>query len=123
MKINHLNLPVPDVAATRRFFEDYFGFTTRETKGDNMLSVLEDEAGFSLVIMAQSFNRNGNTTYPDAQHIGFLVATIEEVNRIYERLLTSDVALPQAPSNMRGVFGFYFHAPGNILTEISCAQN
>ena len=121
MKLNHLNLPVENVAETRQFFEQYLGFTTVETKGDNMLSVMQDEDGFSLVIMANNFNRNGNSKYPDALHIGFLVSSKEEVNELYDKLKAGRVALEHAPSNMRGVYGFYFHAPGNILTEVSCA--
>lgn len=62
-------------------------------------------------------------TQMPALHIGFFVATREEVIALYERLKTSDITLAQEPSNRRGVFGFYFHAPGNILTEVSTALN
>lgn len=122
MKLNHLNLPVENVAETRTFFEQYLDFKCIETKGNDMLSVLLDPDGFMLVLMANSFNRNGNITYPDALHIGFLLNTKEEVTDLYDRLKNSGVALEQQPSNMRGVYGFYFHAPGNIVTEISCAN-
>ena len=123
MKLNHLNLPVENVAEARQFFEQYFGFRTFETRGDNLLSVLLDEHGFTLVLMANSFNRHGNSSYPDAHHIGFLVATKAEVEGIYDKLNAGGIPLEQSPSNMRGVYGFYFHAPGNILTEVSCALN
>lgn len=119
MQLNHLNLPVEDVAASRRFFEQYFGFETIDTKGDDMLAVLSGSDGFSLVLMANSFNRKGNAAYPDAFHIGFLLGTKEEVTALYNRLLSGGVPV-QEPGSRRGVFGFYFHAPGPILTEVSC---
>jgi catechol 2,3-dioxygenase-like lactoylglutathione lyase family enzyme len=119
MKLNHLNLPVENVAESREFFEQYFDFKCIDTKGNDMLSVLIGTNGFTLVLMANQFNRNSHSTYPDALHIGFFVDTEEEVTGIYNRLKSGGIPLDQEPSNMRGVFGFYFHAPGNILTEVS----
>ncbi len=123
MKLNHLNLPVADVAATRTFFEEYFSFRCIETKGSDMLSVLSGPDDFTLVLMAGNFNRNDNHNYPDAFHIGFFVPTREEVTQTYERLKAGGIELAQEPASMRGTFGFYFHAPGGILTEVSCAAN
>ena len=50
MKLNHVNIAVPDVAATRAFFEDFFGLKCTETKGENVLSVLVDGEGFVLIL-------------------------------------------------------------------------
>ncbi|NML20869.1 VOC family protein [Pseudoflavitalea sp. G-6-1-2] len=119
MQINHLNFPVSDVAQTRSFFEKHFNFTCREVKGDNMLVVLENETGFVLTLMSTDFNRNGNSVYPDAFHMGFLVNDQETVRSVWKRLSNGGVVLEQEPRNMRGVFGFYLHAPGNILIEVS----
>jgi catechol 2,3-dioxygenase-like lactoylglutathione lyase family enzyme len=123
MQINHLNFPVSDVAATKSFFEQYFNFTCREVKGDNMMAILESEEGFVLTLMSENFNRNGNSTYPDAFHMGFLLADREKVQSTWQRLHNDGVVLDQEPHNMRGVFGFYFHAPGNILIEVSTIAN
>ncbi|SDP48190.1 Predicted lactoylglutathione lyase [Mucilaginibacter sp. OK268] len=120
MKLNHINLPVTDVAASISFFEQYFNFKCAEIKGDNLLAVLQGSDGFTLVLMADSFNRNGNTTYPDAFHIGFFVESREQVTDIYNRLLEGGYATEHPPGNLRGSFGFYFNAPGNLLTEITC---
>ena len=122
MKLNHINLPVSDVTASKSFFEQYFNFKCVEIKGNNMLAILESADGFTLVLMADSFNRNGNTTYPDAFHIGFLQDTPAQVTDIYERLTQGGVAVAQAPGSLRGGFGFYFNAPGNILTEVTCNE-
>jgi catechol 2,3-dioxygenase-like lactoylglutathione lyase family enzyme len=123
MQINHLNFPVSDVAETKSFFEKYFNFTCREVKGDNMMAILESEEGFILTLMSLNFNKSGNSTYPDAFHIGFLVNDREKVQSIWLRLHNDGMVLEQEPHNMRGVFGFYFHCPGNILIEVSTSNN
>jgi catechol 2,3-dioxygenase-like lactoylglutathione lyase family enzyme len=123
MQINHLNFPVSDVAETKSFFEKHFNFTCREVKGDNMMAILESEEGFVLTLMSENFNKNGNSTYPDAFHMGFLVNDRENVLSVWQRLHNGGIVLDQEPHNMRGVFGFYFHAPGNILIEVSTVAN
>ena len=123
MQINHLNFPVSDVTETKSFFEKHFNFTCREVKGDNMMAILEGEDGFLLTLMSINFNKNGNSIYPDAFHMGFLVNDRDKVQSIWQRLQSDGVALDQEPHNMRGVFGFYLHAPGNILIEVSTVGN
>ena len=123
MQINHLNLTVTDVAETKSFFEKHFNFTCREIKGDNKLAILQNEDGFVLTLMSTDFNRNGNSTYPDAFHMGFLVNDRDQVQFIWQNLHNDGIALEQEPHNMRGVFGFYINAPGNILIEVSTVSN
>ena len=120
IKLNHINLPVTDVAASCKFFEQYFNFKCTSLKGNNMLAIMEGEDGFILVLMADSFNRDGNTNYPDAFHIGFLVDSHEQVTEVYDRLIKGGIVVTQSPGSLRGGYGFYFNAPGNILTEVSC---
>lgn len=120
MKLNHINLPVSDVAASSSFFEQYFNFKCTEKKGDNLIAILQGIDGFTLVLMANNFNRNGNSTFPDAFHVGFLLESRQDVTDVYNRLLAGGFAAEQAPANMRGGYGFYFNAPGNILTEVTC---
>ena len=50
MRLNHLNLTVPDVPRTREFFETYFGFRCVAEKGRDALAVLVDESGFLRVL-------------------------------------------------------------------------
>jgi catechol 2,3-dioxygenase-like lactoylglutathione lyase family enzyme len=120
IKLNHVNLPVADVAASSKFFEQYFNFKCSSVKGNNMLAILEGEDGFVLVLMANSFNRDGNSNYPDAFHIGFLVDGPKQVTEVYDRLIKGDINVTQPPGSLRGGYGFYFNAPGNILTEVTC---
>lgn len=119
MQINHLNFPVADVAQTKSFFEKYFDFTCTEIKGNHLMAILHNEEGFVLTLMSPEFNRNGDLTYPNAFHLGFLVNNRDEVQTIWHRLHNGGVVLEQEPHTMRGVFGFYLHAPGNILIEVS----
>lgn len=119
MQLNHLNLPVENVPQARAFFEKHFNFTCADVKGNDMLVVLHGENGFVLTLMSASFNRNGNNQYPDAFHMGFLVNSQEQVHAMWQNLKNDGVTLDQEPRNMRGVFGFYFQAPGNVLLEVS----
>lgn len=119
MKFNHINLPVEDVAATSKFFKQYFDFTHIETKGDNALTVLKGEDDFTLVLMSKAFNKNAEISYPDAFHIGFLVNSNEQVDKIYQRLIDGGVTLDKSPGQIRGQYGFYFKAPGDLLTEVT----
>ena len=123
MQINHLNFPVPDVMGTKSFFEKHFDFTCREVKGDNVLAILENGEGFVLTLMSMNFNKNGNSTYPDAFHMGFLLNNRAKVQSIWQSLHNDGIVLGQEPHNMRGAFGFYLHAPGNILIEVSTVDN
>ncbi len=118
MKLNHINLPVKDVAAAREFFETYFGFKTVDAKLNDTLSVLKGEDGFTLVVMSEKLNQNGNNAYPDAFHIGFFQSTDEEVNAMYARLKTGGIHLEQEPQLIRKTFGFYFRYQ-DVLIEIA----
>ncbi|MES2379327.1 MAG: VOC family protein [Bacteroidota bacterium] len=118
MKLNHLNLPVKDVTAAREFFETYFGFKSVDVKLNDTLSVLKGEDGFTLVIMSEKLNQNGNSVYPDAFHIGFFQSTDEEVTAMFERLKAGGIPLMQEPQLIRKTFGFYFTYQG-ILIEVA----
>jgi len=120
IKLNHVNLSVTDVVASSEFFERHFNFKCTDINGNNMLAVMEGKDGFILVLMADTFNRNGNNNYPDAFHIGFLVDSYEQVVEVYDRLKEAGVNVSQSPGPLRGGYGFYFNAPGNILTEVTC---
>lgn len=118
MQLNHLNLPVKDVPATRTFFETYFDFRCTDPKLNDSLSVLTGPDNFLLVLMHQRFNDKENHTYPDAFHIGFYLADENAVNAMYQRLQDGGIVLEQAPQLMRKTFGFYLRFDA-IMIEIT----
>ncbi|MBS0032234.1 VOC family protein [Chitinophaga sp. 22321] len=118
MQLNHLNLSVKDVPATRTFFETYFDFRNTDPKPNDSLSVLTGPDNFLLVLMNQRFNDQGNHAYPDAFHIGFYLEDKDAVNNMYQRLQAGGIVLEQAPQPMRKTFGFYLHFD-QIMIEIT----
>lgn len=114
MALNHLNLVVSNVADAVTLFETFFGFKCTEIKGNNVVAVLKDTNNFTLVIMIE---KNGNITYPDAFHIGFLLDDITAVNETYKKLKTGGVAVGEEPRKIRDGFGFYFTFD-NIMIEV-----
>jgi lactoylglutathione lyase len=111
MKLNHLNLSVPDVAHSARFFTEFFGLRCTEQKGTDTLSVLYDENGFALIL--SNFDRKMIPSYPKDFHLGFIQENEKQVNEIYERLQAAGYEV-NPPRRMHGSWGFYFTAPGKI---------
>lgn len=121
MRMNHLDLHVPDVAATSDFLVQHFGLTMREMRGVNGLAILDDEAGLEIVISKpiEKFGgadqmKFGVSTY----HIGFMLSEKDAVNRLYDTLKQAGAELWSEPQAMRGGWLFYCFAPGRILIEV-----
>lgn len=112
MTINHLNLCVPDVAATRAFFERFLGFQC--ARPNNSLSVLEDDAGFVLTMMKAK--PDDTTTYPGSFHVGFYVDEAA-VHALHERMRLAGIDVGDISAIHRGTM-FYVTAPGGVLIEI-----
>ena len=117
MTLNHINLVIADMEAAIALFEKHFGFTCTGIKGDNVISILKNNENFVLVLMSPRLNQNGNSTYPDAFHIGFMQESTDAVTAIYEKLRSSGVVLEQEPKKIRDSFGFYFHFD-NLMIEV-----
>jgi catechol 2,3-dioxygenase-like lactoylglutathione lyase family enzyme len=122
MILNHLDLYVPDVTATRTFFERHFGFRHQVTRGADRLAVLYDDAGLEMVI-SQPIPKLGGadqvglgaTTY----HIGFRLSSTKDVDTVFLGLRAGEAQQIDPPRKMRGRYLFYCLAPGNILVEVS----
>jgi catechol 2,3-dioxygenase-like lactoylglutathione lyase family enzyme len=115
MRLNHLNLTVPNVHQTREFFETYFGLRCVEGKDSDTLNVLVDESGFVLTL--NNFEKASEAGYPGAFHIGFMQESRERVDELYERLKSSGFDL-KPPKEFHGAWTFYFRAPGGFLVEV-----
>jgi len=123
MRLNHLDLHVPDVAATRDFFVRFFGLRHEETRGDNALAILRDDAGMVLII-SKPFARYGGTDQvaiaAQTYHIGFLLPDRAEVDATYAVLKAAEISFWHEPRDIHGGYVFYCTAPGNILVEVGC---
>lgn len=117
MKLNHMNLTVPNVRTARLFFETYFNFQCVDLKGDHLLAVLNGTDGFILTLMSETFNKNGVSAYPENFHFGFILDSKEEVYALYERLKAGHLPLEHEPGKIRNSFGFYFYFD-NLFIEI-----
>lgn len=121
MRLNHLDLHVPDVATTRDFFVSVFGLTEVETRGANGLAILRDDAGLELVLSRPVEKFGGADTVSvgrNTYHIGFMLPSREAVDAQYERAKAAGCELGQPPAAVRGVWSFYCFAPGQILIEV-----
>jgi catechol-2,3-dioxygenase len=114
MRLNHLNLTVPDVRRTREFFESYFGLRCLVERGGT-LAVLADESGFILNL--NNFDKVDKVEYPGAFHIGFMQESRERVDEIYPHLTSSGFDA-KPPREFHGAWTFYLRAPGGFLVEV-----
>ena len=126
MILNHLDLYVPDVTATREFFVRHFGFRHHATRGAGRLAILYDDAGLELVISQPISNLGGAeqvaldvTTY----HIGFRLSSTKNVDDVFVDLQAATSQPIEPPKKMRGRYLFYCLAPGNILVEVSAPSD
>jgi len=116
MRLNHLDLPTSDLAATRAFFVEHLDFSHERTLGQDGLSILRDSAG--LVLVLSRLQREGAQAFPKGFHIGFHFAKEAEVHALHARLSGAGLSIP-APSVQRGALAFYLEAPGDILIEVA----
>ena len=87
MHLNHLNLPVSDVAAAQSFFQQMLGFSLVRAGGD-ALAILDDGHGTTLVLMnvgRLNAGQDGNQPpdYPAGFHAGFIVDSRAEVDAVH----------------------------------------
>ncbi|MFC4810183.1 VOC family protein [Paenibacillus sp. GCM10023250] len=117
MKLNHLNVCVPDLNEAIAFFRDVFGFEYISRHG-NAIAVMRDDDGFSLVL---STMRAGGEGYPKDFHLGFYVDTIAGVDGFRRKLAAAGIAAEQ-PRRMRDGYTLYFTALGGLLFEVTSFQ-
>jgi lactoylglutathione lyase len=119
MTLNHINLPVGDVAANRDFFTKYFGMTTVMELGKNFLATLVDASGMVFNLSHFDKDKSAAIVYHKDLHIGFFVDSDEEVDRVHTRFAADEVGAG-APERREGRYGFYVKAPGGFDVEIAC---
>lgn len=114
MTLNHVNLAVPNVSQTQAFLETYFGFRA-VMKGNTALVVLSDDKG--LMVALSNFDKAAQVTYPEHFHIGFIQASMEAVDAIYQQLNEAGFVV-DPPRRFHGSWTFYIQAPGGFLIEV-----
>lgn len=117
MVINHLNLTVTDVIATRRFLEKYFGLRphTEGAKENPGFDILFDDNGMILTLI--KVRNHVEVKYPETFHIGFAVESEERVNEINQRMKEDGHDVPP-PSKQHGAWTFYYDCPGGFTIEV-----
>lgn len=118
--LNHINLATSDVAELTRFFQTSFGFRLVAQRGNGNFNLLAGEDGFILALL-QDKNVTPNT-YPTTFHVGFLVSSPEKVREHHCRITEAGFDAPAPallPQGGRNAYGFYCHAPGGVMVEIS----
>jgi catechol-2,3-dioxygenase len=118
MKLNHLNLTVTDVPATRKFLEEYFGL--RYMAGNQNITAMSDDDGLVLTLSSMKLANVTEVRYPGLFHIGFGQASEERVNEINRRLKEGGFDVPP-PSIQHGAWTFFFEAPGGFTIEVGAA--
>ncbi len=113
MKLNHLDLQTADVPALVGFLVTHFDLAARTRLDSPKLAILDDGAGFVLVIQHVAEPR-----YPAGFHIGFIVDAPAQVDAQRERLVAAGVRVSPIETDNRGT-RCYTHAPGELLIEIS----
>lgn len=117
MRLNHLDLAVPDVGEARDFFCRYLGFVQERTLGQDGLSILRDES--DMVLVLSRLQRRGAQDYPAGFHIGFHLDDEAAVSVLHARIVGEAGLAAAVPTMQRGAFSFYFTAPGGVLVEVA----
>lgn len=117
MNLNHLDLPVQDVSATRDFFERYFGLEVRSNPSSPALVIMTDASGFVLVLQ----RAHSPAAYPAGFHLGFLVDDVESVQALHARALAEGRPVSDVIVNGRGTM-IYLTLPEGYFVEVSCQK-
>jgi catechol 2,3-dioxygenase-like lactoylglutathione lyase family enzyme len=122
MRLNHLDLHVPDVAATTNFFVTHLGLRLVEMRGANGLAILTDGHGLEIIVSKPIAKYGGVDQVETGRmsyHIGFILDDRAEVDAVYARIAADGAAdLWHEPREIRGGWLFYCVIPGNILVEV-----
>jgi catechol 2,3-dioxygenase-like lactoylglutathione lyase family enzyme len=115
LRLNHLDLHVPDVQALAAFFEQHFDFTQVSNGRSPAIAILRGRDDFSLVIQRR---RADTDVYPDGAHLGFVLPSPDDVRAHHARMAAAGGSPGDVSVNARGTM-FYTRAPGGVLVEVS----
>jgi len=113
VKLNHLDLQSADVPALVHFLVTHFELTARTRLDSPKFAILDDGAGFTLVIQHCEA-----PVYPPRFHIGFIVDDPADVHARRDAIAAAGVTISPIEVDGRGT-RCYAHAPGMLLIELS----
>ena len=116
MQLNHLDLPVSDIGAARRFFEQHFGLRCLLQRDDGF-ALLVDEGGFALT--CSLLPAGERLAYPGGFHVGFNLGSAQEVRAVFDRLLQADVQVLRPLESFPGALSFQCCGPDAIVVEVA----
>ena len=116
MKLNHIDLPVADIAAAAAFFRDLMDFKCIFERADGLTVLLdEDQAALTLSPLPP-----GETLhYPTGFHIGSNVDHEHELYEVHARLVAAGVPIIRPLSVVGGAMSFQCTAPGPLAIEFA----
>ncbi len=120
MKLNHINLPVVDVALSQQFYAKYFGMKTTLELARNTMVMMDDGEG--MVLNISNFQKATEIKYPEDFHVGFYYPTTEEVDQLHAQMV-ADGLEAEPPKKQPGRYGFYYQVPGGAITEVACLSH
>jgi catechol 2,3-dioxygenase-like lactoylglutathione lyase family enzyme len=112
MKLNHLSFPSSDVGATAAFFETHLGCTIAERGTSWILK----RPGFDIVIDDAA---RRPVEWPHNFHIGFEVASLDDVRALYEKMHAADVVMKTSVFKHERGSRFFCEIPGGVMVEIN----
>lgn len=117
MKLNHIDLQVPDVQEAAAFFERWLSFEHTSNRDSPALAILHGEGDFTLVLQ----RRLPGESYPENFHIGFLLDSEDDVLAFHQRAQDAGLKISDVQRNGRGTLT-YMRGPGELLIEVSCRR-
>ena len=112
MKLNHASFPSSNVSATANFFEEHLGCTVA---GRGTSWILK-RPGFDIVIDDAG---DHPVEWPHNFHIGFELATLDDVRALYDRMIAAGVVMKTGVFKHERGSRFFCEVPGGVLVEIN----
>ena len=117
MKLNHINLPVGDVAAARDFLTTSFGMKTAMELPGNKMAILRDD-GEMVLILSHFDKQTTEVAYHSDFHVGFYVESRAAVDASYAGLTANGIE-GDKPRPRQGRYSYYVNAPGGFIVEVA----
>lgn len=112
--MRHVALNVTDVEACERFYVDLLGMRVEwRPDPDNVYLTSGND---NLAIHRASGDISGGQAL---DHIGFILDTVDDVDRWYEFLVANNVPIAKQPKTHRdGARSFYCVDPGGVIVQM-----